>query len=46
MFGGVESYGEGISGISWMERGKRTIRGSVIPGIGVVVSESVRESSD
>ena len=29
-----------------MERGKRTVRGSVIPGIGVVVSESERESDD
>ena len=41
VFGGVEWYGDGISGMSWIERGYRTMRGSVIPGIGVVVSESI-----
>ena len=29
------------SGMSWIERGWRTMRGSVIPGITLVVSESV-----
>ena len=46
VFGGVDSYGEVISVISWIVRVKQTVRGFVIPGIGIVVSEYEGESSD
>ena len=43
-FGGVDSKEEGIGGMSWMVRGIRMARGSVILGMGIVSKSEVGSS--